>query len=285
MSAWIADKVFNNANDFLKWLDENFGDYITQHINEQHTHHTWKPNHSNYPKYSTLELHKNMRNSHMNSNGWNDIAQHITIGKDGLIVLGRDIRQVPVSAKTHNGTTNLHPFAYEMIGNFDKGNDILEGKQLESAIKISRYFYKKNKPVMFHRELLLYGKVPKTCPGTGVDKKWFMDLVKGNQFEEQVKSVTTLTPPLWDGIEIKKGQIGKLTILKPINLWKRVDEKLEMVRILQPNEIYRVYGFDDQFGGQFNVGGLYVTKMDGYILYETPSKSLLQQSQEFYKNN
>jgi murein L,D-transpeptidase YcbB/YkuD len=177
--AWIKDKVFKNADDFIKWLDENFGDYISKHINENHVHHTWKPNHSNYPKYSTLELHQNMRHSHVDGNGWDDIAQTITIGKDGYIVLGRDIREVPVSALGHNGTKDLHPFAYEMIGNFDKGNDKLEGKQLDSAIKISRYFYKKGKGIKFHRELLLpNGKVPKTCPGTGIEKDWFMSLVK-----------------------------------------------------------------------------------------------------------
>jgi hypothetical protein len=189
--SWIKDKVFANADDFIKWLDKEFGDYIDKHINQQHTHHTWKPNHSNYPKYTTLQLHQNMRNTHVNSNGWSDIAQNITIGKDGDIVTGRDIKLVPVSALGHNGTTNSHPFAYEMIGNFDKGNDLLEGKQLESAIKISRYFYKKGKSVKFHRELLLpNGMVPKTCPGTGIEKDWFMDLVKDSKYDSPKKVVT-----------------------------------------------------------------------------------------------
>jgi hypothetical protein len=203
MGTWIKDKVFANADEFIAWLDKEFGDYIAAHINEQHTHHTWKPNHSNYPKYTTLQLHQNMRNTHVNSNGWDDIAQHATIGKDGQIVLGRDIRSVPVSAKTHNGTTNWHPFAYEMIGNFDSGNDKLEGKQLESATKISRYFQKKNKPVMFHRELLLYGKVPKTCPGTGVDKTWFMNIVKGASLNVKPSIPVSSSHPL-----LKKGDKG-----------------------------------------------------------------------------
>lgn len=184
--SWIADKVFANADDFLDWLDKGFGDYIEKHISENHVHHTWKPNHSNYPKYTTLQLHKNMRNFHVNTNKWDDIAQNITIGKDGDIITGRDIRWIPISAKYYNGTSSWHPFAYEMIGNFDKGNDKLDGKQLDSAIKISRYFYLKGKGVKFHRELLINGKQPKTCPGTGIEKDWFMDLVKGKPV---VKSV------------------------------------------------------------------------------------------------
>lgn len=182
--SWIRDKVFNNADDFINWLDNNYGSYISKHISENHVHHTWRPDHSNNRSNSTLQLHKNMRNFHVNTNKWADIAQHITIGSDGKIVLGRNITQTPVSATGYNGGSNWHPFAYEMIGNFDIGNDVLEGKQLESAIKISRYFYdKKDKPVKFHRELLLNGKQPKTCPGTGIGKNWFMGLVKESKYD------------------------------------------------------------------------------------------------------
>jgi hypothetical protein len=53
-------------------------------------------------------------------------------------------------------------------------------------------------------------------------------------------------------------------------------------RILNPGESYPVYGFDNQFGGQYNVGGLYVTNMKDYIKYETPSKDLIDQANKFY---
>jgi N-acetylmuramoyl-L-alanine amidase len=84
---------------------------------------------------------------------------------------------------------------------------------------------------------------------------------------------------LWDGSELKKGQIGRITVLKKINLWKRDESnKLKFVRILQPGERYRVYGYDDLYKGQYSVGGgCWITKMDGYIKYETPSKKLLDQ--------
>lgn len=87
-------------------------------------------------------------------------------------------------------------------------------------------------------------------------------------------------PVMWDGMELKKGQIGRITILKPINLWKRdANDNLTMVRVLNPGEVYRVYGYDNLYGGQYNVGDdHWVTKMDGYIKYETPSQEKLEEA-------
>lgn len=181
--AWRSNRVFSDIDDFIQWLDRNYGSYISKHISEQHTHHTWRPNHDTNRRYSTLQLHKNMKNFHVNTNGWADIAQHVTIGSDGKVVLGRSITRTPVSALNYNGSSNWHPFAFEMIGNFDKGNDKLEGDQLNAAIKISRYFHKKGKDIKFHRELLINGRQPKTCPGTGISKSWYMNLVKSSKFD------------------------------------------------------------------------------------------------------
>ncbi|WP_370221666.1 hypothetical protein [Cytobacillus sp.] len=81
-------------------------------------------------------------------------------------------------------------------------------------------------------------------------------------------------------MELKKGQIGRITILKPINLWKRdANDNLTMVRVLNPGEVYRVYGYDNLYGGQYNVGDdHWITKMDGYIKYETPSQEKLEEA-------
>lgn len=81
----------------------------------------------------------------------------------------------------------------------------------------------------------------------------------------------------WRGIEFKRAQIGGLDITKPINLWKKVDGKLVPERVLNPGEFYRVYGYSNDFGGQYDVGGGYwVTNMSGYITYSTPSKEFLE---------
>lgn len=88
----------------------------------------------------------------------------------------------------------------------------------------------------------------------------------------------------WDGDLMKKGQIGRLTVLKPINLWKRTSTGgIVYERVLNPGEVYRVYGYDDLHGGQYNVGGGYwVTKMDGYISYQTPGQYRLDELKRIY---
>ncbi len=53
----------------------------------------------------------------------------------------------------------------------------------------------------------------------------------------------------WEGMVLKKGQIGKLAVEKPINLWTRTEGKLKAVRVLKAGETYRVYGFDENFRG------------------------------------
>ncbi|WP_113930689.1 C40 family peptidase [Bacillus sp. P14.5] len=84
------------------------------------------------------------------------------------------------------------------------------------------------------------------------------------------------TKVYWDGLLMVDGQIGKVQIVKPINLWKRTDEGLKFERILWPGEQYRVYRYDNLYGGQYGLGGgYYVTNMDSYVSYKTPSKQKL----------
>ena len=83
---------------------------------------------------------------------------------------------------------------------------------------------------------------------------------------------------MWGKTELKKGQLGKITILKPINLWERdANDKLTFSRVLNPGEEYRVYRYEDKHGGQYGLGGgMWITKMPTHIKYETPSKTRLE---------
>jgi minor extracellular protease Epr len=68
----------------------------------------------------------------------------------------------------------------------------------------------------------------------------------------------------------ESGEIGHITILRPINLWWRNEQnKLIFSRILTPGSKFRVYNKDDLYGGQFAVGGNHwVTNMMSFVRYE-----------------
>ncbi|TFD95744.1 phosphodiester glycosidase family protein [Jeotgalibacillus sp. R-1-5s-1] len=81
----------------------------------------------------------------------------------------------------------------------------------------------------------------------------------------------------FENAQLLPGQVGMVHIKKPINLWKKENGKLVKLRILNPGEKYRVYQFSKEFGGQYGLGGnAFITKMDGFIEYKTPSKHKLR---------
>ena len=150
-------------------IDELLKELDKYNHTELHVHHTYIPNHSHFKGNNHVRLQDGMRNFHVNTNGWNDIAQHVTLFPDGTFLTGRNFASQPVSIKGKNGSGGKYPFAVEMIGNFDIGNDTFEGKQKESMLKLAKYFDDKKNYVRFHRE-----NASKTCPGTGIDKGVFM---------------------------------------------------------------------------------------------------------------
>lgn len=82
----------------------------------------------------------------------------------------------------------------------------------------------------------------------------------------------------WGKLKLRDGQIGKVTIKQPINIWTRENDKLVLSRVLQPGEEYSVYRYDEKFGGQYGLGAnLWVTKNHSHLTYATPSKKKLEQ--------
>ncbi|MCL6584930.1 MAG: phosphodiester glycosidase family protein [Anoxybacillus sp.] len=107
-------------------------------------------------------------------------------------------------------------------------------------------------------------------------RKWLASLFFAALFVGalSVLNVQAATTVYWEGEKLVKGQIGKIEILKPINLWKKTNGKLQLVRVLKPKEHYRVYSYD---GKQYGLGSnLYVTNMKGYVLYKTPPQEKLK---------
>ena len=106
---------------------------------------------------------------HTQTNGWSDIAQHVTIAPDGVIWTGRHWDLPPASAKHHNGKTASGPFMFEMIGDFDAGRDPFQDPQRDAALwvisLVQDRFDLAVETLKFHRQL---GSL-KTCPGTSID--------------------------------------------------------------------------------------------------------------------
>ena len=136
-------------------------------ITDVHLHHTWRPNHSQYKGASTI---KAMYDYHTNTNGWSDIAQHATVAPDGTIWLGRNWNSPPASASGHNGSAAFGPFMIEMIGDFDKGRDVLKDPQLKSVLeliaRVQLRFKLPPESLRFHNQMS-----GKTCPGSSVDRQ------------------------------------------------------------------------------------------------------------------
>jgi len=153
----MTRKAFYQAVQTYNW---------TRRINAVHMHHTWSPNHKTW---KGVDSQLGMWRYHTETLGWGDIAQHVTIAPDGIIWGGRYWNSQPASSTGFNGSGSTGPFMFEMVGNFDTGNDILQGEQLYSAMHTCACLLDKFdlpiEAVKFHRHL----NSPKTCPGSGLD--------------------------------------------------------------------------------------------------------------------
>jgi hypothetical protein len=137
---------------------------------EIHMHHTWRPNHSQYRGLASI---KAMYDYHVNTNGWSDIAQHISIAPDGTVWTGRPWNKTPASAV---GYSHQKVFMFETIGDFDTGKDPLRGAQLDTVILVIASMMSRfnlgRAALKFHNEMS-----PKSCPGSAVDKDDILDKV------------------------------------------------------------------------------------------------------------
>lgn len=129
----------------------------------------------------------------------------------------------------------------------------------------------------------------KNCPHRILsDGRWqdFLNAVSAELkvLNQAVKPPAPPTAPMWDGMIIKESQIGRITVLKPINLWRRESNgKLTEIRVLQVGDVFRVYNKDEMHGGQYDLGAnCWVTNMEGFIKYETPSKSKKAEADKYY---
>lgn len=168
----MAFKVMN-VDEFKSYIN---GLTITRKISRVQLHHTYSPHYKHFTGNNHVTLQTNMKNYHVNTNGWNDIGQHFTIFPDGKIVTGRSLNVAPAGISG----ANTGSICIECIGNFDNGGDTMSEAQknaIAGAVKIllDRFGLKANTGVVYHawfgsggKSLGTYisGKSQKTCPGT-----------------------------------------------------------------------------------------------------------------------
>ena len=162
-----------NANEFENYINSI---NISRNISLIQLHHTYSPAYKQFTGNNHMQLHTSMRNYHINSNGWSDIAQHFTIFPDGVIVSGRSLEIVPAGIKG----ANTGAICIECLGNFDHGGDVMTDSQKNAIVSVVKSLLKKfnlnaETSVVYHCWWTAGGtalgdyvktKSAKTCPGT-----------------------------------------------------------------------------------------------------------------------
>jgi hypothetical protein len=166
--------ILLEPSEFSDWLNlQN----VTRKIQLIQQHHTYAPSYKDFNGNNHVKLCENMRNYHVNVNGWQDIAQNFTIFPDGKIVVCRSINTIPAGIKG----VNTYGICIENIGNFDKDNDIMNEEQKQSIILVAKILLENfslkpsDQSIVYHhwydlntnKRITVEGQgVTKSCPGT-----------------------------------------------------------------------------------------------------------------------
>jgi hypothetical protein len=167
--------ILMNRDEFKKWLFEQTFTRVISIIQE---HHTYIPAYTQFNGHNHFDIAIGMKNYHVNTNGWSDIAQNLTIYPDGLIMVCRPFNKAPAGIVG----ANEHGLCIENIGNFDVGGNVMTTEQKESIIFVAAVLCMKLKltpsvdTITYHHwwdlnsgERVLdntSGHVTKSCPGS-----------------------------------------------------------------------------------------------------------------------
>lgn len=159
--------------EFEKWIVQQ---KVTRKITVIQEHHTWSPSYKQFNGSNHFQLQKNMRDYHVNSAGYADIAQNFTVFPDGMICTGRSMNTAPAGCRG----ANTNGICIENLGNFDVGGDKMNDSQKDTIVRMAAALLKKFKlspetGITYHAwwtdsgsSLGTYvaGRSCKTCPGT-----------------------------------------------------------------------------------------------------------------------
>lgn len=194
-------------DEFENWIKNK---QVSRTINKVQLHHTYSPSYSNFNGNNHFTLQQNMKNYHVNSRGFQDIAQHFTIFPDGKICTGRSLNINPAGITGGNSGA----ICIENLGNFDKGGDNMTDAQQQAIVRVvmslcNKFNLDPSTSVVYHSWFTsggtylgdyIAGRSTKTCPGTnffgGNTRKSFeknlLPYLKGEEdfmTEERVKEI------------------------------------------------------------------------------------------------
>lgn len=160
-------------SEFESWIVQQ---KVTRRITVIQEHHTWSPCYKQFNGSNHLHLQKNMRDYHVNSAGYADIAQNFTVFPDGMICTGRSMNVAPAGCRG----ANTNGICIENLGNFDVGGDKMNAAQKDVIVRMAAALLKKFKlspetGITYHAwwtdsgsplGTYIAGRSCKTCPGT-----------------------------------------------------------------------------------------------------------------------
>ncbi len=171
--------------DYLKTIKKpDFADKVV-------LHHTWAPSLAQRPVGFQAQHIINMRDYYQKTLGWSS-GPHLFIDEDDILGMTPLIER-GIHASSFNSTS----LGLEILGNYDSEDpDKGRGKECWKLAADTTYLlleWLELKPstrtIFFHRD---DPKTSKTCPGSKVQKEWFIDLVKAPEFN---KKTIELIPP------------------------------------------------------------------------------------------
>lgn len=123
---------------FTKMSGMEFSDFlsslkIARTVLTIQQHHTFIPSYVHFKGNNHFEIQKGMKVSHVNTNGWADIGQHLTIFPDGSVVTGRSFELSPAGIAYNNANS----FCIENLGNYDPCADTMTVDQLDAIVVVT----------------------------------------------------------------------------------------------------------------------------------------------------
>lgn len=158
------------VDEFKSWLAKQT---VSRAITRVQLHHTAAPDYAAWNKKpDALYWQNSMKNFHVNTNHYADIAQQFTICPDGTVVTGRSLNTAPAGITG----ANTGAICIENMGNFD--SDSMTTAQSNAIVAVVGLLLKRfnltTSAITYHAwwtysgsglGTYIAGKSAKTCPG------------------------------------------------------------------------------------------------------------------------